>query len=41
MTEDNADMTVIRTAAVVPDNERWLHEPGAASGMGTDQSARR
>ena len=24
---------VIRTATVIPDNERWLHEPSAAAGL--------
>jgi len=24
---------MIRTATVIPDNERWLHEPGAAADL--------
>jgi len=24
---------LVRTATVIPDNERWLHEPGAAADL--------
>jgi len=26
---------VIRTATIIPDNERWLHEPSAKKNIGT------
>jgi hypothetical protein len=32
--EQEAGVWLIRTATVIPDNERWLHAPGAASDLG-------
>ena len=32
--EQEAGVWLIRTATVVPDNERWLHAPAAASDLG-------
>ncbi len=31
--EKEAGVWLIRTATVIPDNERWLHEPQAASDL--------
>jgi threonine dehydratase len=31
--EREAGVWLVRTAMVVPDNERWLHEPTAAAAM--------
>ena len=31
--EQAAGVWLIRTATVVPDNERWLHEPAAAADL--------
>jgi hypothetical protein len=31
--EQAAGVWLVRTATVVPDNERWLHEPAAAADM--------
>lgn len=31
--EQEAGVWLIRTATVVPDNERWLHEPAAAADL--------
>lgn len=31
--EQEAGVWLIRTATVIPDNERWLHEPQAASDL--------
>lgn len=31
--EQEAGVWLVRTATVVPDNERWLHTPGAAADM--------
>ena len=31
--EQEAGVWLVRTAIVVPDNERWLHEPVAASNL--------
>ena len=33
--EKEAGVWLIRTATVIPDNERWLHEPQAASDLST------
>ena len=32
--EQEPGVWLIRTATVIPDNERWLHEPGAAAALG-------
>jgi len=32
--EQEAGVWLIRTATVIPDNERWLHEPRAAADLG-------
>lgn len=32
--EQEAGVWLIRTATVIPDNERWLHTPAAASDLG-------
>ena len=31
--EQEMGVWLIRTATVIPDNERWLHEPGAAADL--------
>lgn len=31
--EQEAGVWLVRTATVVPDNERWLHAPGAADDL--------
>jgi hypothetical protein len=31
--EKEPGVWLVRTATVVPDNERWLHEPQAAAGL--------
>ena len=33
--EKEAGVWLIRTATVIPDNERWLHEPQAAADLST------
>lgn len=32
--EQEAGVWLVRAATVVPDNERWLHAPGAAADLG-------
>jgi hypothetical protein len=31
--ESEPGVWIVRTATVIPDNERWLHEPGAAADL--------
>ena len=32
--EKEPGVWLVRTATIVPDNERWLHEPQVAAGLG-------